>query len=495
MSTESRTPRKRVSGKRSHPVWMLGVSGQPARKIRLAVGESAPLQRFEARDLPGQPEYDRASPLAVFVDMGLWRTLRHDPPAWLARARKVLVADEDTPPKRCDVLAQGFVACLTRPMPKGRIVSALENARQAAQLYDEIALLLADAQRERDQMAHENSLLAFRQSLLSKAMTSLDIPEVLRALGEDLARLFPVTEVLGVFWHDSPEMEICLPAGLSAPAKAARLDYLQDLAARVGGQGSRAYSLHEFPGGDQDTPTDPGLALLVPLHSQEKPFGCLSVLLSRDLDRNEQELARQAVLQLAPWLRNALDYLRLKRRADRDGLTGLYNRRTFDTRLDQELKRHMRHKEGFVLMMADLDHFKRVNDTHGHLAGDAVLRSAAQALESGLRETDFVARYGGEEFAIILPHTGTAQAWLLAERLRRRVAEASPRYAGRPIPVTISIGLAGFLPGQAATPASLVSQADQALYAAKNAGRDRVGLAPTREDQRAANAPERRLAG
>jgi diguanylate cyclase (GGDEF)-like protein len=155
----------------------------------------------------------------------------------------------------------------------------------------------------------------------------------------------------------------------------------------------------------------------------------------------------------------------------------------------------MRHKEGFALLLADLDHFKSVNDTHGHLAGDAALRHAAQALEGGLRTTDFLARYGGEEFAVILPHTGQAQAWMLAERLRRRVAGAALRYAGRAIPLTVSIGMAGFAPGQAATPVSLVAQADQALYAAKQAGRNRVSIATTREDAREAAQAGSLMAG
>jgi diguanylate cyclase (GGDEF)-like protein len=176
-------------------------------------------------------------------------------------------------------------------------------------------------------------------------------------------------------------------------------------------------------------------------------------------------------------------------------LTGLFNRRSLDARLDQELKRHMRHREGFCLLMADLDHFKKVNDTYGHLAGDAVLRRAAQALQAGLRTTDFLARYGGEEFAVILPHTGQSQAWMLAERLRRRVAAGGVRYAGRSIPVTVSIGLASFTPGQAATPASLLGLADQALYAAKSAGRNRVSIATTREDARKTEKDSDLMAG
>ena len=138
------------------------------------------------------------------------------------------------------------------------------------------------------------------------------------------------------------------------------------------------------------------------------------------LAKLEQETARQALLQTAPCLRHALAYLDLARRAVTDGLTGLANRGAFDTQISLELKRHRRHGGGFSLLMADIDHFKAVNDTHGHQAGDAALAEVARVLREGLRETDFVARYGGEEFAMLLPHTGQAQAWMLAERLRLR---------------------------------------------------------------------------
>lgn len=476
----------RKTAKRSHPVWLLGLAGQPAKRIRQAVGDACEVKRFDLRDLPSQADFDRADPLAVMLDVASWRALQADEPAWLKAARKVLVAPDAEALTHDEVLARGFIACLTPPLGKGKIVAALDDARESAGLFEDIAKILGDAQRERDQLVQENGRLAFFQHLLARAMSSLDLPGILANLKDDLGLAFPMSEVLGVFWGQSPEAEIFLPEDLSAQAKSARAEYLLDLAARVRGTPPGSYRVNSVPGGDESAPTEPGRALLVPLRHEDQPFGCLSVLIHRDLAKHEQETARQAVTQLAPCLKNALDYLRLKRRADRDGLTGLFNRRSFDARLDQELKRHMRHKAGFALLMADLDHFKKVNDTHGHLAGDAALRHAAQALEGGLRSTDFLARYGGEEFAIILPHTSQAQAWVLAERLRRRVGGESLRYAGRAIPVTVSIGLSTFTPGQAVTPASLLAMADQALYAAKDAGRNRVSIAATREDMREA---------
>ncbi|WP_243362265.1 sensor domain-containing diguanylate cyclase [Fundidesulfovibrio terrae] len=485
----------RKSAKSSSPIWLLGLAGQPAKRIRLAAGEDLDVRRFDVRDTPSQTDYDRADPLVVFLDVPAWRSLQAAPPAWFKTARKVLVASDGDLPGHDEVLAGGFLACLAPPLAKARIVAAIKAARDTAGVFEDIAKLLGEAQRERDHMAQENGRLAFFQHMLARAMSTLDLAQILACLREDLGLAFPVSEVLGVFWGLSAESEIFLPDGLSVQAKAARTDYLLDLASRLRGAPPSSYRTHPVPGGDESAPAEPGRALLVPLRVEDKPFGCLSVLIHRDLAKHEQETAREALNQLAPCVKHSLDYLLLKRRADRDGLTGLYNRRSFDARLDQELKRHIRHKEGFVLLMADLDHFKAVNDTHGHLAGDAALKHAAHALESGLRSSDFLARYGGEEFAVILPHTGQSQAWMLAERLRRRVSSITLRYAGRMIPLTISIGMTGFAPGQAATPASLVAQADQALYAAKLAGRNRVSIAASREDAREAAQAGSLMAG
>ena len=476
----------RKSAKNSHPVWLLGLAGPPAKRIRQAVGDDVDVKRFDTRDAPSQTDYDRADPLAVFMDVSAWRSLREAPPAWLMAARKILVVLDGEEPGHDEVLAKGFLGCLASPLTKSRITASLKAARDAAGIFEDLDKLLGEAQRERDQMVQENGRLAFFQHMLARAMSTLNLPRILASIREDLGLAFPVSEVLGVFWGASGETDLFLPEGISTQAKTARTEYLLDLASRLRGQPPDSYRIHPQPGGDADTPAEPGRALLVPLRTEDTAFGCLSVLIHRDLAKHEQETAREALNQLAPCVKNALDYLSLKRRADRDGLTGLFNRRSFDARLDQELKRHMRHKEGFVLLMADLDHFKRVNDTHGHLAGDAALRHAAQAMEAGLRTTDFLARYGGEEFTVILPHTGQAQAWMLAERLRRRVSGTPLRYAGRAIPITVSMGLATFTPGQAATPASLVAMADQALYAAKHAGRNRVSIAATREDAREA---------
>jgi len=192
------------------------------------------------------------------------------------------------------------------------------------------------------------------------------------------------------------------------------------------------------------------------------------------LAKDQVQTLNAAVNHLALALRNALLYRQVKSMADHDGLTKIANRRSFEERLDEEAQRHGRYDQPLSLILVDLDHFKRVNDSHGHPVGDAVLRGMADLLGESLRGSDFPARYGGEEFAVILPHTGREQALLLAERIRDRVAERD--FAGaKGVRITLSAGVASLTPGDRGS--DLVLLADQALYLAKNGGRNRVVVA------------------
>jgi diguanylate cyclase (GGDEF)-like protein len=154
-----------------------------------------------------------------------------------------------------------------------------------------------------------------------------------------------------------------------------------------------------------------------------------------------------------------------------DGVTGIFNRRYFELRIAEEIARSSRHTLTFSVIMADIDHFKRLNDEFGHLLGDVVLRQISEILEQQLRKSDVLTRYGGEEFAIITPETGLESALAVCEKLRRVIE--SWHFPGVPRPVTISAGVAEY-PVQGSTRDELVKAADEALYAAKQAGRNRV---------------------
>jgi diguanylate cyclase (GGDEF)-like protein len=177
---------------------------------------------------------------------------------------------------------------------------------------------------------------------------------------------------------------------------------------------------------------------------------------------------------LATATQNARYVDRVRQLAYRDGLTGVFNRRYFDSRLVDEVTRAARYGGGASVLMIDLDHFKKVNDDFGHMVGDDVLRAVSALFLRHLRKVDVVCRYGGEEFAVVLPATQGASAAAVAEKLRRAVANAE--FAGVPYPVTVSIGVAEF-PAHGITRDDIVRAADVALYSAKEAGRNQVCLA------------------
>ena len=160
----------------------------------------------------------------------------------------------------------------------------------------------------------------------------------------------------------------------------------------------------------------------------------------------------------------------------RDGLTRTYNKKFFQDRLETEFAYARRHKTMLSLVMFDVDYFKRVNDTYGHLAGDAVLVHLARITQATIRTEDVLARYGGEEFAVICRGIALLNAGVLGERLRARVEQENFDYQGTRLPVTISVGVAALPEANAATPSELVRDADSALYEAKRSGRNRVCL-------------------
>jgi two-component system, cell cycle response regulator len=165
---------------------------------------------------------------------------------------------------------------------------------------------------------------------------------------------------------------------------------------------------------------------------------------------------------------------RLFESSTRDPLTGVYNRKHFDERLAAEIAYALRHAADVALLLFDIDHFKRVNDQHGHQSGDAVLRHVTAVAARRLRTEDVLARFGGEEFAIVLRGTTELGAGLVAERLRAQVAVLPAVVEGKPIPVTISAGCASLECCRDQSAEELIAAADRRLYRAKHAGRNRV---------------------
>lgn len=168
--------------------------------------------------------------------------------------------------------------------------------------------------------------------------------------------------------------------------------------------------------------------------------------------------------------KHAQEIQTLSVQARTDGLTGLANRRVLEDELVRRLALWREQKTPLVLVLADIDHFKQINDEHGHAAGDAALRHLASVMTSTLRQTDLVARFGGDEFAMLMAAEGEHATSLALSRVVMAIADAPPLFNGEPLPVTVSFGAVSPEPGM--TPAELFRRADAALNAAKRHGRD-----------------------
>ncbi len=218
-------------------------------------------------------------------------------------------------------------------------------------------------------------------------------------------------------------------------------------------------------------------ALVLPLRANSVPIGLLLLTLDQPATAGQLSLLALQAAPLGLAVQNAAGREALESLAAHDSLTGLCNRRFADAQLHDEFARAVRGQVPLGLLMLDLDHFKAVNDTYGHLAGDKVLRAIAGAAASVLRTGDSIARFGGEEFLILLPGADMDNARDVAERIRVVVSGLQLR-APEPLPtVTVSIGVTSWPETDAQSGADLVRMADEALFAAKQTGRNRVVVA------------------
>lgn len=220
---------------------------------------------------------------------------------------------------------------------------------------------------------------------------------------------------------------------------------------------------------------DLGSMLVLPLIVGDKPIGTFVVAHRRpnQFAAERREMLEVVANQVAVTLQNASLYAQMEEMATTDGLTGLANHRSFQSRLEETIARHRRAERSFCLLLTDIDHFKDVNDTHGHPVGDEVLRQFARSFEANLREIDLPARYGGEEFAIILEDTDVEGARVIANRLREEVSKLGFTSDKGAFSCTLSIGI-GHWPGDADHKQELIDLADQALYHSKDTGRNKV---------------------
>jgi diguanylate cyclase (GGDEF)-like protein len=216
--------------------------------------------------------------------------------------------------------------------------------------------------------------------------------------------------------------------------------------------------------------------LVAPVTFKSIPLGVIVLATPTEFDSDAEKLLDQFRADLGLAINNALAHDRLERLAAVDPLTDAYNRRFGMARLSEEFSRAVRAENPLGVLMLDLDHFKSINDTYGHLAGDRVLRAVAKTCRRVLREGDVLVRYGGEEFLVLLPGAGAADVATIGERLRRAVGETTVPEGDQRIAITISVGGATYSE-VVDSPVTLIARADTALYEAKESGRNRLVIA------------------
>jgi diguanylate cyclase (GGDEF)-like protein len=321
------------------------------------------------------------------------------------------------------------------------IATSLETARTA-----QLEISMQAAQRQRDLANH------LREAF--EAMSdSLEPRTVLERLLEWTARLVPNQGV----WLVAPHREglAVYEPGTSRP---------QIVAGR---------SLADVPDLLAGRAPDTAVWTVLPLRSPRAQGGDMGVV-AIAADADVSQLAAALVAQGSTAYDNATLFARVQELAIVDELTGIANRRRFFELAERDLAEANRHQRPAVAMMVDIDHFKRVNDTHGHPTGDDVIRTVAARLAHEMRSTDVICRYGGEEFALLIPDTDGEGGRVLAERLRACIADEPVETRSGPLTVSVSIGLSVTGPGRDDV-TTLLAAADRGLYQAKQAGRNRVG--------------------
>jgi diguanylate cyclase (GGDEF)-like protein len=355
-------------------------------------------------------------------------------------------------------------------------------------LEREVARRTVDLERSQSALERSNATLAASAETLRRlgeigrlVTASLDSGDVLAALCRNVGSILDA-ESVAIWLPDGKPVRLRVAYGVghgeALPTLAVPLDDPDAGVARAARE--RRDILIESPTGAHAT------ALFGPLLVQDQLFGVLAVETSRPRAYGEREQFAFASFCAygATALANAeahRDLARanaeLGRLASHDSLTGLANRRYFFDMAVEEVARAGRYRRCLSLLVVDLDTFKSVNDTYGHLAGDAALQAASRCLQQSLRQTDLAARYGGEEFIALLPETGLDGAVQVAERFRALLAATEIRHNDVSFRITASVGVAAWRFGEAAIEPA-IDRADRALYRVKSTGRNRVAREP-----------------
>jgi diguanylate cyclase (GGDEF)-like protein len=321
------------------------------------------------------------------------------------------------------------------------------------------------------------------RSLINAIAMNFELKEIVESAGNNLPNLFDFSS-FAVFWEEGPTLflyqEESCPASFTQEVK-------RNIAKVWSTMGEKQIDMDQIDlqiekrklrprQFDMDSQATLKSHLTLPLAIEGEIIGCISLNSEQPNAFDAQDLQFFSVIgyQMAATLKHFQRFSSIKNIALYDTLTSLYNRRSFDERLGVEAQKSFFAGTALSIVMIDIDHFKKVNDTFGHTEGDKVLHEIAGLLKASVRKKDTVARYGGEEFILILPEAGIEESFMIAERIRRLVENTPFDVSHARINLTVSAGISNFPNHRAGSKEELVKMADQALYDAKRGGRNHV---------------------
>lgn len=459
----------------------MGLSAGQAERLREYLGAEAELELWRAEDIPGIHDMEQKAPCVLWVSSAAHRSMLAKNPAQIRHLElipKVLLLDDSYSLQDFEEASDSGAADIVRPpLTKKRVRGILRRALAAQEVHHDIMCMTREILLERELLERKNELLSFLVDFLTHTRECSEPAALITTALTSLKELFPVhTGHAAVFAPDSNDvapLHLFIGADYGsehyAQARRSLLEHARQAA------GCKVEAIHENILRVERQWVPDSRLISLPLSVGGNAIGLLLVetSLHRNIGRDQAKTLESALGHLALSLKNTCAVEELRHHADYDALTGLHCRRHFDKRLREEMDRVERYGMPLSMVLLDIDHFKRVNDTRGHQVGDMVLRQTAEILRRTLRLSDYSARFGGEEFCLLLPDTDAVGAMVQAERLRKAFAEHIFTTGGEPLRLTASFGVAETCAENRDTPQALLHAADSALYSAKNSGRNR----------------------
>ena len=321
------------------------------------------------------------------------------------------------------------------------------------------------------------------RSTINAISTSIEIKEIFESAGNNLPNLFDFSS-FGIFWKEDLLLFLFQEDSCPPPFTQEVVKNMLKVFSILGGESIEAdripLQIEKRKLRPKQMMMDPKATLkshlTLPLTVEGEILGCISLNSDQPNAFDVQDLQFLSVIgyQMAATLKHFQRFSSIKNIVIYDTLTGLYNRRYIEEKLGGEAQKSFYGRTPLSLVMVDIDHFKKVNDTLGHTEGDQALCKISSLLKNSVRKKDIVARYGGEEFILILPETFLEESFVIAERIRRLVENTSFEVGKAQVNLTVSMGISNFPSHRAKSKEELIRMADQALYDAKGGGRNKV---------------------